>query len=328
MAKVFVGRLINREMLEKLKPHFEVTAWEEEVRCPDDVLLRELADADGFVGISRFTGEVMDKAPRLRVIANVGVGYDIIDVPAATERGIIVTNTPGVLTDTTADIAFALLMAAARRVGEAERFVRAGKWTMMGGPAAFMGRDVHHATLGIVGLGRIGQAMGRRAQGFDMKVLYYDSVRRPDLEAQLGYRFVALDELLRESDFVTLHANLTDETRHIIGARELALMKPTAILVNAGRGPLVDEKALIEALRNKEIAAAGLDVMEVEPGGVSNPLYELENVVLTPHIGSATQATRDAMANLAVDNALAVLHGEPPLTCVNPEVLNRLKKVD
>jgi glyoxylate reductase len=325
--KVYVGRKLHDSLLTRLAQTCEVRAWTEEGRCPDEVLLQEIAEAEGFLGNSRWTGEVMDHAPKMKVIANIAVGYDNVDVAAATERGIIVTNTPGVLTDTTADTAFALLMAAARRVGEAERFMRAGKWTMMGGPASFFGRDVHHATLGIVGLGRIGQAVAKRgAQGFDMRVIYYDTVRREDLEQQFGYRFVDMDTLLRESDFVSLHVNLSADTHHMINAEALAKMKPTAVLVNAGRGPLVDEEALVEALKSHQIFAAGLDVFEQEPTSPSNPLFALENVAMLPHIGSATQATREAMAELACDNVLNVLAGKAPITPVNPEVMGKLKK--
>lgn len=323
--KVYVGRKVHDSLLARLGEVCEVRAWLEEGRCPDDVLLREIADVEGFLGNARWTGEVMDQSPRLRIIANISVGYDNTDVAAATERGIIVTNTPGVLTDTTADTAFALLLAAARRVGEAERFVRAGKWTMMGGPASFFGRDVHHATLGIIGMGRIGAAVAKRAQGFDMRVIYYDAVRREDLEKEHGYEFVDLDTLLRESDFISLHTNLSADTHHMIGAEQFAKMKPTAVLVNAGRGPLVDEKALVGALKEGQIAGAGLDVLEKEPCA-ENALYSLENVVVLPHIGSATVATREAMAELAADNVINVVYGRAPLTCVNPEVLSRLKK--
>lgn len=268
----------------------------------------------------------MDKGPRLRVIASIGVGYDHIDIAAATERGIIVTNTPGVLTETTADLAFALIMASARRLGEAERFVRAGNWKMRGGPASFLGYDVHHATLGIVGLGRIGAAVAHRGLGFHMRVLYYDTVRREDLEKQYGYQFVDMDTLLRESDFVSLHSPLTPETKKMMGAAQFAKMKPTAFLINASRGQVVDEKALIKALQEGQIAGAGLDVFEEEPTNANNPLLKMENVVALTHIGSATDACREAMANLAVDNLLAVLSGQPPVTPVNPEVLPRARK--
>ena len=324
--KVYVGRKVHEAALARLTEHCDVRAWQAEGRCPDDVLVKEIADVEGFMGNARWTGELMDKAPKLRIIANISVGYDNTDVAAATERGIIVTNTPGVLSDTTADTAFSLMLMVARRFTEANRFICAGKWQSLGGPASFLGRDVHHATLGIVGLGRIGSEVAHRALGFHMKVLYYDAVRREDLEKQHGYRYVDMDTLLRESDFVSLHTNLAPDTYHLIGAEQFAKMKPTAYLINAGRGQLVDEKALIAALREGRIAGAGLDVFEKEPTDPANPLLQMDNVVALPHIGSATTATREAMAELAADNVVAVLRGQPPLTPVNPEVMGKLKK--
>jgi lactate dehydrogenase-like 2-hydroxyacid dehydrogenase len=261
----------------------------------------------------------MDKAPHLRIIALTAVGYDSVDVAAATARGIIVTNTAGSLTDTVADLALALMLAVARRVPESERWVRAGRWRTVG--VTPMGVDLHHATLGIVGMGRIGAAVADRARGFQMQVLYHDAVRREDLEQRHGYRFVTLDALLRESDFVSLHTALTPETRGMIGAAELAKMKPTAFLINTSRGAVVDEQALITALQEKRFAGAGLDVFEREPVDPENPLLKMENVVTLPHVGSATEATRQAMVDLAADNVLAVLQGKAPLTPVNPEVL-------
>lgn len=321
--KAYVGRLLAAPVLARLNEVADVRTWNSPARCPDDVIQKEIADVDAFVGNGRWTGAVMDKAPKLRVIALVSVGFDSVNVPAATERGIVVTNTPGVLSDTTADTAFALLMAVARRIAEADRFVRAGKWTMLGGPAAHMGSDVHHATLGIVGLGRIGAEMAHRGRGFHMNVIYYDALRREDLERQYGYRYVDLDTLLRESDFVSLHTILAPETRNLISAPELSKMKRTAFLINASRGEVVDEPALIDALRGGTIAGAGLDVFAQEPTPVDNPLLQMDNVVALPHIGSATEATREKMVVLAVDNAIAVLQGRPPLTPVNPEVLRK-----
>jgi glyoxylate reductase len=317
---------MEQDLLARLTEVCDVRVWGAETRCPDDVIAKEVTDIEAFLGTNRWNGELMDKAPRLRLIANVGVGYDNVDVDAATERGIIVTNTPEVLTDTTADLAFTLMLAVARRICEANRFIRAGEWKALGGAATFMGRDVHHATLGIVGLGRIGAAVAQRGLGFSMKVLYYDVVRREDLEKQYGYHFVDLDTLLAQADFVSMHMPLMAETRGMIGAAQLAKMKPTAYLINAARGPVVDEQALIEALKTGTIAGAGLDVFEKEPTDPNNPLLKMDNVVALPHIGSATFATRRAMANLAVDNVLAVVQGKPPLTPVNPAVLSRLKK--
>jgi lactate dehydrogenase-like 2-hydroxyacid dehydrogenase len=267
---------------------------------------------------------MMDKAPHLRIIALTAVGFDSVDVTSATERGILVTNTAGSLTDTVADLVLALMLGVARRVPESERWLRAGNWRTPG--VSPMGRDVHHATLGILGMGRIGAAVADRARGFQMTVLYHDAVRREDLERQHGYRFVNLDTLLRESDFLSLHTALTPETRGMIGESELAKMKPTAFLINTSRGPVVNEGALIAALRAGRPAGAGLDVFETEPIDPENPLLKMENVVLLPHVGSATEATRQAMVDLAADNVLAVLQEKPPLTPVNPEVLSRLRR--
>jgi lactate dehydrogenase-like 2-hydroxyacid dehydrogenase len=288
------------------------------------VLEKEVADVDAVLGTHRFSAALMDKAPRLRLIALTSVGFDMVDIDAATKRGILVTNTPDVLTDTVADLTFALMLAAARRICEMDRWLRAGEWKDAG--VTPMAWDVHHATLGIVGLGRIGSAVAHRALAFHMKVLYCDPVRKKALEKQFGYQFVDQKSLLRQSDFVTLHVPLLPETQGMIGAPQLALMKPTAFLINASRGPVVDEPALIKALQAGRIAGAGLDVFDKEPVALENPLLKMENVVTLPHVGSATEATRRAMLDLAVSNVLAVLQGKPPLTPVNPEGLSRLKK--
>jgi glyoxylate reductase len=243
------------------------------------------------------------------------VGYDNVDVEASAERGIVVTNTPGVLDETTADVAFMLLLAAARRLGEGERLLRAGRWEWWG-PKQLMGRDVWGKRLGIVGFGRIGQAVARRARGFGMEVLYHNRSRKEEAEQELGARYVEFDELLETVDFVSVHTPLTDETHHLIGPKELGRMKPTAVLVNTSRGPVVDEAALADALAAGRIFAAGLDVYEEEPK-VHPKLLELENVVLAPHIGSASVETRDRMAALAAENLAAVLRGEDPKTPVN-----------
>jgi len=325
-AKVFSTASLDAQLLARLSELCEVSRWEGEGRCPVDLLEQEVVDAQVVLGYAPFTAALMDRAPSLRIIATSSVGFDHVDVAAATQRGILVTNTPDVLTDTTADLAFTLLLAVARRIGEGERFVRAGRWQDGMDSTKLFGRDVHHATLGIVGLGRIGAAVAERALGFKMKVVYHDFVRREDLERKHGYRFVDLETLLRESDFVSIHVPLLPETRGMIGATQFAVMKPTAYLINAARGPIVDERALIDALRDGKIAGAGLDVFEKEPVDPENPLLKMDNVVVVPHVGSATFATRRAMVELAVDNVLAVLQGKPPLTPVNPEVLPNLRK--
>jgi glyoxylate reductase len=266
----------------------------------------------------------MDAAPKLKVVSNLAVGYDNIRIPEATKRGIAVSNTPEVLTETTADLAFALLMAAARRVVEADKFTRAGKWKTWG-PGLMLGQDIHHATLGIAGMGRIGREMAKRAAGFSMRILYYDEFRQPEaVEKQLGLEKVTtLDELLTESDFISLHVPLTEKTKHLIGREQFAKMKPTAVLVNSSRGPVVDQKALYEALKSNTIFAAGLDVTETEPISPDDPLLTLDNVIILPHIASGSYITREKMAVMAVDNIIAGLHGEKLPECVNPEVYGK-----
>ena len=321
--RVYVSRSVRPEVLARLGEVCEVRTWSGPGRCPAEVLTKEGAAVEAILGTDRWTAAMLGEASRLRLIALTAVGFDMVDVAAATARGVLVTNTPDVLTETVADLTFALLLAVARRVCETERWMRAGQWQTLG--VTPMGRDVHHATLGIVGLGRIGAAVAERARGFRMSVLYFDFVRREDLEREFGYRFVPLDTLLRESDFVTLHVPLLPQTSGMIGAPQFALMKPTAYLINAARGPVVDERALIAALQAGRIAGAGLDVYENEPAPSSNPLLAMENVITLPHVGSATEATRQAMVDLATDNVLAVLQGKPPRTPINPDALSRRK---
>ena len=280
-------------------------------------LISRLKGKDGLIChiISTIDDEVLAAAPTLKVVANVAVGYNNIDVAAAKRRGVIVTNTPDVLTETTADFAWALLMAAARRVVEADHFARSGQWQRWQWDLLW-GADVHGKTLGILGFGRIGRAVARRASGFDMRVLYHDAVRpEPAVERELRVTYAEPETILREADFVSLHTPLLPETRHLINERTLRLMKKTAILVNAARGPIVDEAALVRALKEGWIAGAGIDVFEEEPT-IHPGLAPLPNVVLAPHIASASRDTRIAMATLAVRNCLAVLDGKPPLTPV------------
>lgn len=323
MPKVYLPRMLRSETIARLEETCEVRAWTGEGKCPPDVAKVEIADADAVLGNYPYTAGLIESATRVRIIANIGVGYDNVDVAAATAKGIIVTNTPDVLTETTADLTFALLMATARRLGEAERFVRSGQWTGTRGSETLLGGDVFGTTLGVIGLGRIGAAVARRGLGFGMRVLYFDPIRRPDLEAKYEFEPTDMDSLLRTSDFVTIHMPLSDATRHIIGAREMGLMKPSAYLINASRGPVIDEQALIKCLSENRIAGAGLDVFEREPVDKDNPLLKMDNVVVLPHVGSATVATRFAMETLAANNVLAVLRGERPLTPVNPKVLDR-----
>ena len=322
-GRVFVGRRIPDDGIEPLRAVADVDVWPDELPPPRDELLRRVAGVDGVLTLltDRVDDEFLDAAgPQLKVVANFAVGFDNVDVAACTRRGVPVGNTPGVLTETTADLAWTLLMAAARRIVEGADYVREDRWKTWG-PLLLLGPDVHGATLGIVGFGRIGQAVARRAMGFGMRVLYHDVARVANgVETSLGATFVPLDELLAESDFVTLHVNLTPETRHLIDAAALARMKPSAVLVNTARGPVVDSSALVHALREGEIAAAALDVTDPEPLPASHPLVGLPNCLVVPHIASATRATRGKMAAMAAANVLAGLRGERLPTPVNPEV--------
>ena len=314
--KVLVTRKMPSAGL-RLLEGFDVAVLSEGPPARDE-LLEAVRGAAGILPTvtEKMDAEVMDAAgDGLKVIANMAVGYDNVDVEAATERGVVVTNTPEVLNETTADTAFMLLLAAARRLGEAERLLRSGGWDAWG-PMQLTGPDVWGKKLGVVGFGRIGQAVARRARGFDMAVLYHDQYRSESAEKETGAQYLELDELLQTADFISVHTPLTPETTHLIGPEELDLMRPTAILVNSSRGPVVDEAALADALEEGSIFAAGLDVYEYEPE-VHPKLFELENVVLAPHIGSASIETRDKMAALAAENLVAVLRGEEPKTPVN-----------
>lgn len=277
--------------------------------------------ADKALALVRGAAEIIAAGENLGAISNMAVGYDNIAVPAATARNILVGNTPAVLTETTADLAWSLIAAAARRIPEADRYLRAGRWKSWS-PQLMLGQDICGSTLGIIGLGRIGQAVARRAKGFDMRILYADLAPKPDAEEALGVRFAELHELLRESDIVSIHTPLTDRTHHLIGARELALMKPSAVLVNTARGTVVDGRALADALREGRIFAAGLDVFESEPPALDDPLLQLDNCVSLPHIGSASVDTRTRMATMAADGLLAALEGRRPPHLVNPEAFS------
>ncbi|MGO0062647.1 2-hydroxyacid dehydrogenase [Brevibacillus fluminis] len=323
--KIVVTRNIPEPIVARLRDAADVFLWEQdEVAIPREVLLKEASDASALYTnlTDRIDRELFDAAPHLRVVANLAVGFDNIDIAEATRRGIPVGHTPGVLTETTADLTFALLMAVARRIPEADRFVRDGSWKSWS-PMLLTGQDVHGATIGIIGMGRIGEAVARRAKGFEMNILYHNRSRRPEAEQALGAQYSEMDDLLRESDYVVLMAPATAETGKMIGQRELALMKPNAIFVNASRGTNVDEEALYDALKERKIWAAGLDVFEREPIGADHPLLALDNVVVAPHIGSASIATRTRMAMITADNILLGLAGEKLLHAVNPEVYEK-----
>jgi glyoxylate reductase len=316
---VHVTRRLPAPGIEPLRSAgFTVDLHDDDLPPPRHELLARVAPADGLVCTltERVDAEVLDAAPGLRVVANLAVGIDNVDLEAAADRGVVVTNTPGVLTEASADLAWTLLLAAARRVPEGDRLVRSGTWAGWA-PAELLGRPVWGTTLGIIGMGAIGTAVARRARGFGMTVLYHNRRRAPAAEAEVGATYVSLDELFERSDVVSIHTPLNAESRHLVDAAALAKMKRTAVLVNVGRGPVVDEAALVEALRSGEIAAAGLDVYEREPE-LAAGLAELDNVVLMPHAGSATAAARAAMVDLACANVVAVLQGRPALTPVAP----------
>lgn len=328
MPKVFITRNIPSVGPEKLRQQsgWEIDQWAKDEVIPRDELLRRVKGADAILSLltERIDGELLDAAgSQLKVVANLAVGFDNFVVPEMSKRGVIGTNTPDVLTDTTADLAFALLMATARMLPQAQKYVKDGHWHTWE-PLGFMGQDVHHATLGLVGLGRIGAAMARRGAGFEMKVIYYDAYRRKDLEQQYGYEYRnSIEEVLRESDFVSMHTPLTEETRHLMNRERLAMMKKTAILVNSARGPIVDPDALHDALTNGTIWAAGLDVTDPEPLPADHKLLTLDNCLVVPHIASASINTRHNMSELAADNIINVLGGRAPKTPVNKEVVEQ-----
>jgi glyoxylate reductase len=321
--RVFVSRVIPDEGLQTVLEQTDADVWQDELPPPRDELLRRVTGVDGFLSLLTdiVDDELLDRAgPQLKVVSNYAVGFDNVDVPACTRRGVSVGNTAGVLTETTADAAFALLMAAARRLPEGYDYVRQGRWKTWG-PMLLLGPDVHHATLGILGFGRIGREIAKRARGFDMQVLYHDVYpASPEDEARLGARRASLDEVLAASDFITLHVNLTPETHHLMNRSTFAKMKPTAVLVNASRGPVVDPDDLYDALKNGVIAAAALDVTEPEPIAADHKLLTLPNCLIVPHLASASVATRGKMASIAAENLLAGMAGRPLPSWVNPEV--------
>jgi glyoxylate reductase len=318
-----VTRQLFPEAMEILETVAEVGVFDGiDNAIPRDQLLEKMKDVDGLLPLltERIDGELMDAGERLKVVSNYAVGFNNIDTEAATERGIYVTNTPGILTDTTADAAFSLLMAIARRIPEADRHIRAKGWIHAWGPRMYIGSDIHGKTLGILGMGRIGSAITKRAKGFDMNVVYHDVYRREDLEEEMGITYMSKDEVIRSADFLSLHVPLTPETHHMISVEELVSMKNTAFLINTSRGPVVDEKALADALKDGVIAGAGLDVFETEPVSHDSPLLELDNIVLTPHLASGSIETRTKMATTAATNLVSVLQGRVPPNLVNLEV--------
>jgi lactate dehydrogenase-like 2-hydroxyacid dehydrogenase len=325
--KAFVARVIPEDGLAPIRDACDATIWEDELPPPRATLLDAIRGCDGVLTLltDQVDDEFLDAAGGgLKVVSNYAVGFDNIDVPACTRRGIPAGNTPGVLTETTADLAFALLMAAARRLPEGDRYVRDGRWKTWG-PMLLLGPDVHGSTIGIVGFGRIGQAVARRARGFGMTVVYHDVARAdPAIELDFDATFLPLEELLARSDFVSLHVNLTPRTEGLIDAEKLSWMKSSAVLVNTSRGPVVDGGALAEALRAGTIFAAALDVTDPEPIPMDHPLVGLDNCLIVPHVASASRATRGRMAEMAAANLLAGLRGDRLPTPINPEVYDQV----
>lgn len=319
---VFVTRIIPGPGLELIQEAAHMEVWQEELPPPYEVLMEKIQGLDGLLCLltDRIDRDlILSARDSLKVISQMAVGYDNIDIDAATEYGIPVGHTPGVLTDATADFAWALLMSAARRVVEADKFTREGHWKTWG-PTMLMGADVAGAALGIVGLGRIGQAVAKRARGFDMRVCYYDLQRNQDLEDELGVEYLEFDELLQQSDFISIHTWLSDDTYHLFSSEQFKRMKKSAILINSARGPIVDQKALYHALKAGEIAYAALDVTDPEPIPMDEPLLTLDNIIIAPHIASSSLYARTKMANMATENLLAGLRGERLPNCVNPKV--------
>lgn len=322
--RIFVTRELPERGLDIIKERFNAEVWSDYAPPPKKLVIEKVAKVDALATLlsDRIDAEVFDAAPNLKIVSQFAVGFDNIDVKEATKRGIYVTNTPGILTDTTADYAWALLMAAARRVAEADKYVRDKKWKVGWHPAMLQGRDIFGATLGIIGLGRIGAAIAKRAKGFNMKILYYDVVRRPEVEEELGIMFRELMAILKESDFITVNVPLLKSTHHLINEERLKQMKKTAILINNARGPVIDEKALYKALKEGWIAGAGLDVFEQEPTPATNPLLTLDNIVVAPHISSSSFETRSKMAEMVAENLVSFLEGKTPPNLVNKDVVN------
>nr|WP_106779553.1 D-glycerate dehydrogenase [Lysinibacillus timonensis] len=320
--KVLITRKVPEAVIEKMKAFCEVTVWDyEDTPIPYELLEEKVTDIDGLFCMltDSINKELMQKAPKLKVISNLAVGYNNIDVEEATKRGIMVTNTPDVLTETTADLTFALLMATARRLVEASDFLRDGQWKTWS-PMLLTGQDIYGATLGVIGMGRIGEAVVRRAKGFNMNVIYHNRNRKMSIEEELGVTYEAFEDLLQKSDFIVIMTPLTPETKNLINGKHFKLMKQNAILINTARGGVVNETDLYEALKNGDIWAAGLDVFEQEPVSLDHPLLTLPNVVTLPHIGSASITTRIKMAELVATNIIMALNGEKPLNLVNKEI--------
>jgi glyoxylate reductase len=322
MKKVYVTRSLPPPGMNMLKKRYEIEVNPHDRVATKEDIINGVKNKDALLCLLTDTidKDIIDAGNNLRIISNYAVGYNNIDVEYATKRNILVTNTPGVLSETTADLAFALLMATARRIPEGDKFMRANKFRGWA-PELMLGTDIYGKTLGIIGLGRIGMLVAKRAKGFGMDILYYNTTKKPEAEQELGIKYTKMDDLLRDSDFVTLHLPLTKSTKGLIGKKELALMKSTAYLINTARGEIIDEPALIKALKEKSVRGAGLDVFWGEPTDINPELYKLDNIVLAPHIGSASFETRSKMAEMAAQAVIDALEGKKPVHLVNPEVI-------
>ena len=320
--KVYVTRELPQRGLNRIKENFDASVWSEYIPPTKKQLIEKIRDIDAIASnvSDKIDAEIFDAAPKLKIVSQMAVGYDNIDVTEATKRGIYVTNTPDVLTDTTADYAFALILASARRVVEADKYVRDGKWTIGWHPNFMMGTDVNGATLGIIGAGRIGYAVAKRAKGFNMKIIYNDVSQRLEMEKELDSIYVDLETVFKEADFVSVHVPLLPETRYLVNSDKLSLMKKTSYLINTSRGPVVNEKALYDALVNKKIAGAAIDVFEQEPTPIDNPLLKLDNIVVAPHIASSSYETREKMSDMVADNLITFFKGVTPPNLVNKEL--------
>lgn len=323
--KVYVTRIIAQEGLKELQQVSDMHVWQQRQLMPRGVQFQLFADCTGLLTTTdiEVDRDLLEACPNLQVVSNHAVGFDNIDVPACTDFGIPAGNTPGVLSETTADLAFTLMLATARRVTELADRVKNDGWTADTGLLDNLGTDVHHATLGIIGMGSIGREVARRAAGFNMKILYHNRSRDESAEKKFGATYAGRDDILRQSDFISLHLPLSRLTEHFIGAAEFRLMKPSAIIVNTARGPIIDQAALLEALRRGEIAGAGLDVTDPEPMRGNDPLLTLPQVIVLPHTGSGTYGTRIKMAEMAAQNIIRTLHGQPMLSCLNPESIGK-----
>lgn len=324
--RVYVTRQIFSDALDIIEQVAELEVWPDDVPPTPEQLREALADADGAIinVMDRIDTPLLEAAPKLKVLSQVAVGLDNVDIPEATKRGILVGYTPGVLAKATADLGFALLLATARRVVESDKWVRDGNWEIAHHPMFWLGSEVNGSTLGIMGMGGIGLEMAKRALGFDMKVIYHSRTRKPELEAEYGFKYATANKVIANSDFLSLHVPLTPETHHLIGEKQLKKMKPTAILINVSRGAVVDTDAVYKALTKGWIAGAGLDVFDPEPPPVDHPILSLDNVVVLPHIGSASNRSRREMHLLAARNLVAALKGERLEQCANPELYETL----